>query len=461
MTMGEIEEATDGRLVHGARNAVVRGLSTDSRTLKRGDLFVALCGANHDGHDHLKEVQEKGAGAVVIQKERKAEGNVLRVKDTLRALGDIAHYWRKKFLLRVVGVTGSNGKTTAKDMVAAVLASKYRTLKTEGNFNNLIGLPLTIGRLKGNEDAAVLEMGMNHFGEIDRLAEIAEPSVALITNVGRAHLEGLGGLAGVAKAKAEILGRLPRGGAAVLPADNRFFPYLKKRAKSAGAKVISFGFTKDADFRAMDASLDDLKGLRFRAKFKGRTAPISLPIVGRHNILNALAALAVGDVCGVPIGRMRVALRSFHGGAKRMEIVQLPKKVSVINDCYNANPDSMAAALDFLKEASERRRSVAVLGDMLELGAHAAKSHRETGERAARAGVSLLFAVGPHAEDVVQGARSAGLERTRGLAFRTAEEGIPTIRSLLRAGDLVLVKGSRGMKMERVTEALKGKGKIH
>lgn len=444
----------------GSTKDVVTGVSTDSRSIQRGDLFVALRGERHDGHDHLEEVRRKGAIAAIVDRGVKSRmKNLVRTKDTLRALGDLAHDWRKRFPIPVVAVTGSNGKTTVKDLIARVLATKYRVLKTEGNFNNLIGLPLTIFRIKGDEEIAVLEMGMNRPGEIDRLAEIASPKVGVVTNVARAHLEGLGGLVGVARAKGELLDRLVPGGVAVLNRDDRFFEPMKKRALRHGARVASFGTGRGSDYRVLRSNIEGLRGIRFAANLKGRKASFRMSTAGRHNVSNALAALAVADQFGVPINRMRRALGGFRPSAKRMEMVRLPKGIRVINDSYNANPDSMTASLRLLQDlgrgGSVRTRTVAILGDMFELGRQAPALHREVGREAAECGVTLLFAVGSHAKEMVAAARRAGLSAASSLPFSTVESSLPVIRSFLKSGDLVLVKGSRGMKMERVTEDLK------
>ncbi|HSA60526.1 MAG TPA: UDP-N-acetylmuramoyl-tripeptide--D-alanyl-D-alanine ligase [bacterium] len=470
LTVGEILNAVGGRLVAGDPDEAATGVSTDSRALQAGDLFVALKGERHDGHQYLADVFAKGAAAAIVQEGAEEPNpdfrNLIEVRDTLTALGDLAHFWRRRFPIPVVAITGSNGKTTAKDMTAAVLAAAYRVLKTEGNFNNLIGLPLTLFRLRPEHEMAVVEMGMNRLGEIDRLAEIASPSVGVVTTVARAHLEGLGGLANVARAKGELIARLPEGGLAVLNADasggGRFTPEFARAARRRGARAATFGLSPKADYRAIRVKAEGLKGVRFDARVVGKkwgkTAAFSLGVPGRHNVSNALAAIAVGDRFDVPVSKMRSALSRFHAGSKRMEIVRLAKGIDVVNDCYNANPDSTEASLHFLKELGPRRRRVAVLGEMLELGRWAASCHREVGGAAARSGVKLLFAVGPHAEDLVKGARRAGLAKSSSFSFGQVEESLPMIRSLLKAKDVVLVKGSRGMKMERVTEDLMGRG---
>jgi UDP-N-acetylmuramoyl-tripeptide--D-alanyl-D-alanine ligase len=463
LALEDILKATSGRLASFATEEVIGGVSTDSRNVQPGDLFVALKGERHDGHQYLGDVFAKGAVAALVQEgvESVSAGfkNIIEVADTLKALGDLARFWRRRFAIPVVGITGSNGKTTAKEMTAAVLGAKYRVLKTEGNFNNLIGLPLTLFRLKGEEEMAVVEMGMNRLGEIDRLAEIAEPQAGLVTTVARAHLEGLGGLSNVARAKGELLARLPEGGLAVLNADAPFAASLAKTARSRKAKVVTFGIQKAADCRATSVQTEGLKGVRFSARVGGKRHSFRLGIPGRHNVYNALAALVIGEHFQVPAKKMKSALAKFHAGSKRMEVVRLPKGIDVINDCYNANPDSTEASLTFLKDLGRSRRRIAVLGEMLELGRWAARSHREVGGVAAKSGVKVLFAVGPHAPDLVRGARASGLSKACAFSFGDVEESLPVIKSLLKPKDIVLVKGSRGMRMERITSALAAGGK--
>ncbi|HEX5037228.1 MAG TPA: UDP-N-acetylmuramoyl-tripeptide--D-alanyl-D-alanine ligase [bacterium] len=459
----DILKATGGRLASPATEDFIEGVSTDSRTVQPGDLFVALKGDRHDGHQYLGDVFAQGAVAAIVQEGVESVSanfkNIVEVPDTLKALGDLACFWRRRFSITVVGITGSNGKTTAKEMTAAVLSAKYRVLKTEGNFNNLIGLPLTLFRLKGDEEMAVVEMGMNRLGEIDRLAQIAEPQVGLVTSVARAHLEGLGGLSNVARAKGELIGRLPEGGLAVLNADAPFAPQLAKTARGRKAKVVTFGVDKPATYRATGVKTEGLKGVRFTARVSGKRHSFRLGVPGRHNVYNALAALAIGEHFEVPAAKMKAALAKFDAGSKRMEVLRLPKGIDVINDCYNANPDSTEASLRFLKDLGRSRRRVAVLGEMLELGRWAAQSHREVGGVAAKSGVKVLFAVGPHASDLVRGARGAGLSKACAFSFGDVEESLPVIKSLLKPKDIVLVKGSRGMRMERITSALAAGGK--
>lgn len=460
----DIATAVNGAQISGQPDFVVTGVSTDSRTIKEGDLFFALHGANHDGHHYIEEVLKKGASAVVVDRTiNLPPANIVLVKDTLRALGDLARFWRRCFSIPVVAVTGSNGKTTTKDLIAAILSARFKVLKTEGNFNNLIGLPHTIFRLREEEktEIMVLEMGMNHPGEIDRLSEIAEPQVGVITNVARAHMEGLGSLSKVARAKGELLLRLPRNGVAILNRDDAHYSLLKKLALKGGSrrKIKTFGKNASSYAQLLTFSSDPLKGTRLRAKVGKKMGSFAIPLMGRHNAINTLVALAVGDSLGMSPAQMRKGLSDFCPASKRMEIISLPQGIDIINDCYNANPDSVLASLDFLKEISARRRHVAILGEMLETGREASRYHREVGRYVLKSGVNLLFAIGEHANDMIKGAREKkGLCPKCCFAFDSVEAALPSIQMKLRPRDFVLIKGSRGMRMERITEEIQRLG---
>ncbi len=452
MTVNEILEATGGKLLFGTSSDVVTGISTDSRTVQKGNLFFALSGENHDGHRFMDEVYRKGAVAAIVQKplRRRFFKNVIRVPDTLTALGDLAHHWRKKFPIPVVAITGSNGKTTTKELIASLLATRYRVLKTEGNFNNLIGLPLTLFRLDASAEIAVLEMGMNHLGEIKRLSQIAAPQVGLITNIARAHLGEVGSLLQITHAKGELLEALPQNGMALLNRDDPSFSQLKAMPS---CPVITFGEHKESTIRLSSVKRKDLRSLSFLVDLRGKRVSFQLRAVGRHNVTNALAALAVADHLGIPVSKMKEGLQHFNTNSKRMELISLSHKKDLLNDCYNANPDSMKASLDFMKETGKKRRRVAILGEMLELGKYAPTCHREIGTEAGKAGIDLLIAIGPHSQQMIQGAKKEGVRKT--FSFKTAELAIPTVRQEMRPGDLILVKGSRGIKMEQITESLK------
>jgi len=456
LTIGEALRAMRGRLRMGSPDAVVTGVSADTRGLKKGDLFFALKGGRSDGHRFVPEAVRRGASGVVISRpirlhRRRETPSVIVVRDTLRALGDLAGEWRRRFSIPVVAVTGSNGKTTTKDLIAALLARRRRVLKTEGNFNNLIGLPLTLFRLRKNHQIAVLEMGMNVPGEIGRMTEIARPEVGVITNIGRAHLQGLRSLGGVARAKAELLRGLPRSGVAVLNRDDRFYSYLKRQSR---CRVLSFGYRPAAAVQGFDTVLRGLKGMEFQARVGRKKGKFSTRLLGFSNATNILAALAVADHCRIPFREMKEGVARFRSASMRMEPLQL-KGMRVLSDVYNANPDSMIGGLNFLAQIHARRR-IAVLGEMLELGRFSSQAHRELGRRAAASGLSLLFAVGPHARRVREGAIEGRMSPDRTFAAREIAEILVLLRGSLRRGDLVFVKGSRGMKMERVIKGLTG-----
>lgn len=356
---------------------------------------------------------------------------------------------RKKFSLPVIAVTGSNGKTTTKEMLAAILLRNGPVLRSEGNQNNHIGVPLTLLKLTAQHRAAIIEMGMSGLGEIETLARLAQPSVGVITNIGPAHLLFLHDTDTVARAKGELLQMMRPGGTAVLNADDRYFGVL--RALSPG-RVISFGTGQASDVRAENIrQREDLT--EFRLGVPGRSVPVRLRTVGRHNVLNALAAAAAALAVDTQLETVQAGLEDFRPVALRSELREM-KGMTILADYYNANPDSVQAALETLASLRSGRRAVAVLGDMLELGGSAGELHREAGAAAARLGVDLLIAVGPLADQIVAGAVGAGMRRDRAFAAATASSAAALLREHAQPGDVVLVKGSRGMKMETVLEEL-------
>lgn len=456
LTIGEALQAMGGSMTSGSPDGFFHGVSTDTRTLRRGDLFFALKGERFDGHTFLKVALQKGAAGAVVSRSglgplRRGPRNLIRVRDTLTALGDLAAAWRGRFRIPVVAVTGSNGKTTTKEMIAAILESRYRVLKTEKNFNNLIGLPQTLFHLTARDEVAVLEMGMNAPGEIERLAEIAAPHVGVITNVGRAHLEGLHSLRGVAAAKGELLRHLPRDGLAILNRDDHFFHFLRKISP---APVASFGWSPASQIRGDLLRWDDLCGMKLTARIRKAPVAVYLRFLGRHNASNALAALAVGNYFKVPAPLMRRALERLGPQPSRMEAHRTRRWI-ILNDTYNANPDSMLQAFHLLREVKGSRRGVAVMGEMLELGRASLRAHREIGARAVAEGVDLVVSVGRQGDQVRMGARQAGASTDQAIWFRTMETAARRLPLLLRRGDLILVKGSRGVRMERIVEELK------
>jgi UDP-N-acetylmuramoyl-tripeptide--D-alanyl-D-alanine ligase len=460
--LDEVLAATGGELVRLGARTNFPGVTTDTRGLRAGELFVAIRGDAHDGHDFLADAAQHGAGAVLVERahaEQPLPCGVIAVRDTLSALGDLAVFHRRRHRPRIVAVTGSNGKTTTKEMLAAILERAFgpgRVLRTTGTQNNLVGLPLTLLRLGGAEQAAILELGMNGPGEIWRLAQIAEPDVGVITCVAPAHLEGLGSIHGVAEAKAELYRRLRPSATAVVNADD---PLVLASARAFPGRKVAFGTAEGPELAVGARAIADhgLDGTEFHLVVERRDVPVRLAVPGRHNVTNALAAAAAAHALGVGIEAVQAGLEAFQPPGMRMEVTHLPTGVTVLNDAYNANPASMAAALRTLA-ASRGRRRVAVLGEMRELGAESEPAHHEVGVAAAGANVDALFLLGEHAEQVRTGAESGGLPAERIAVATSHEELADRLLAYCRPGDLVLLKGSRGAAMEQVLRRLQDAG---
>lgn len=425
----------------------VRAVGIDTRTLQPGDLYVALRGPNFDGHDYLDMAAEQGACAAMVSRDIAHRLPRLKVTDTRRALGQLAAEWRRAGHARVVAVTGSNGKTTVKEMLAAILGQNASVLATRGNLNNDIGLPLTLTRLQ-DEDYAVLELGANHPGEIDYLSRIAAPDVALLINAGRAHLEGFGDLEGVARAKAEILNGLATTGTFVYNADDHFAPLWRELA--AGRQCLGFGHGANADIRSPGAARLSWDEQGFVSHFQVQTPTgtfeIALGLAGEHNRMNALAACAGAIALGVPVEQIQAGLASLRPVAGRLCPVSNALGIRLIDDSYNANPDSVAAAIAVLAGAPGRR--TLVLGDLAELGAGASALHAQLGEQAQAAGIEHLYTCGRLSAAAAKafGAGAVHFSDRQTLAAYLAEH--------LDAGDSILVKGSRSAAMEQVVHGL-------
>jgi UDP-N-acetylmuramoyl-tripeptide--D-alanyl-D-alanine ligase len=427
------------------------GISTDSRTISPHDLFIALQGDKFDGHQFAFEVQNQKAIAAVVNKNwfdnNKSQGNFVVVNDTLLALQEISCYYRKKFTFPMLAITGSNGKTTTKEMITVVLSTKYEVLRNKGNLNNHIGVPLTLCQANDSDNMAVIEMGTNHFGEIKRLAEIAQPNYGLITNIGPAHLEFFGSLEGVAKAKTELWHYLEQNsGTAFVNVDD---PLLAKNIPKS-CKVISYGFEHKADYQGEYLGVDE--GGCPRLRIKGDE--IQLQVAGMHNSYNALSAIAVGLEFKVSFENIKNALATFLPASKRMEIIR-NKDLIIINDSYNANPLSTEKALMTLAQMKTSGRRFAVLGDMRELGEQSEQFHRKIGEKAAELNIDFLFGFGEMSKHTVEGAKRRGLKEA--IHFEDKKQLIEHLKNNIRQADIVLVKGSRGMAMEEVTAALSEK----
>jgi UDP-N-acetylmuramoyl-tripeptide--D-alanyl-D-alanine ligase len=449
MMLSEAGRALPGRMADG--DVEIRGVTTDSRRVAAGDLFVALAGERFDGHDHVVEALHRGAAAALVAREipDAAPHPQLVVDDTRSALGRLAAHWREKFPIPLVALTGSNGKTTVKEMITAILAvhagGRAHVLATQGNLNNDIGMPLTLLQLRAGHRFAVIEMGMNHEGEIDYLTRIARPAVAVVNNAQRAHVGILGSVEAIARAKGEIYAGLGPAGVAVVNDDDVFASYW--RGLNRGRRVVSFGFSPEADVRGAVTP----EGWRIATNSGAFTyAP---RVRGEHNLRNAMAACAAACALDVPVEAMRAGLAEFAGVPGRLQRRRGPGTSLVIDDSYNANPESMRAALRVLAE--ERARKVFVMGDMGELGAMSGALHAEIGTHAREAGVDALLAIGEASRAAVA-AFGAGARH-----FDDIEALREAARAEAAAGAAILVKGSRFMQMERVADALAGEGGGH
>jgi UDP-N-acetylmuramoyl-tripeptide--D-alanyl-D-alanine ligase len=452
LTADDLVHLTGGRLL--ARSSrPIRGAAVDSRLVTPGELFVALPGERTDGHAHLPQAVARGAAAVLVTRppvDPAALGDVtvVRVADGQAALGAVAAGWRRRFTPLVVGITGSIAKTSTKEAVAAVLAATRPTLRTEGNMNNEIGLPLTLLRLGPEHEAAVLEMGMYVGGEIAELAAMARPSIGVLTAVQPVHLSRIGSLEAVEQAKGELLEALPADGAAILNEDD---PIVARMEGRSAARVTRYGFADSADVRAEQVTSQGLEGMQFRLKTPAGERSVAIPALGRLSVHNALAAAAVGLAAGIDLDTIARALAGGWAAPHRAELVRL-RGATIVDDSYNASPGSVLAALDLLAGLPGRR--VAVLGTMLELGEGHEAGHLSVGEAAGRT-VELLVVVGPEAEGIVEGAQEAGLDAARIHHVPDVDTALDVLRPRLRDGDAVLVKASRGIGLDRLVDALR------
>lgn len=455
----DIIAATGGRLLCGDPEGRCSGVGIDSRQLADQALFVAIVGAVHDGHRFVEAAVESGAAGVVIDHDhvdpmplaawRQARVICVAVDDTTRALGNLAAFHRARAGAAVVAITGSNGKTSTREMTAAVVSRKFQTLSTLKNFNNEIGLPLTLLRLAAGHQWAVVELGMNRPGEIRRLGQICCPEVGVITNIGPAHLEGVGSLDGVMAAKGELLETIAPNGTAVLNADD---PRCLKLADQVDMDLLLYGFSENAQVRGISVR-EEGRGMVFTLVLPGETIHIRLAAPGRFMVSNALAAAAVGFRLGLPAAEIKAGLERFRPAEGRANIVDTHWGLHVIDDTYNANPGSMAAALSLLKSLGRDTRCVLAMGDMYELGPQAAALHREIGETAGRSGLFRIAATGAHAQAVADGARAGGM-RSDAIFIGSRTEILMDFKQQLRPGDWVLVKGSRAMGMEKIVNEL-------
>jgi UDP-N-acetylmuramoyl-tripeptide--D-alanyl-D-alanine ligase len=438
--------------------AVFDGVSTDSRKVTGGELFFALVGSTFDGHDFAAEAVRRGAKGVVASSSAKVAGlarsvPVIFVDDTLKALQRLARYHRCRLGIPVVAVTGSTGKTTTKDMAHSIFAERMRSARTEGNFNNEVGVPLTLLSLEARHEICVLELGMRGKGQIRELAEVARPDVGIVTNVGPSHIELLGSIENVALAKAELVEALGADGTAVLNADCGHTAAMRRRTR---AKAVLFGVEQDSDVRATDIEVLGEDGTNFTMSYGQRSFRVHVPLPGVHNVYNALAAGAGALVMGMDSFAVAEGLSHFKPSHGRSGVLESARGFTVIDDTYNANPASMRAALAVLRDVAGGRRKIAVLGNMLELGEIATEAHRELGRVAVAHGCDVLVTVGDLARLAGDEAMRLGKGARDVITCGTGDEAIAALESLARPGDVILVKGSRLMKMEQIVTALMG-----
>ncbi len=446
-SIAEIIEATGAKLIHGEKNKLVKGIGTDSRNIAPGMLFIPLRGERFDGHEFLSAAIGNGAVAVFTENENVApEGaTILHVENTLRALQDLARYHRRRVNIEVIAVTGSSGKTTTKNLISSVLEEQYSVCKTEKNHNNEIGLPLTLLKLTEEYDVCVVEMGMRGLGQIAELTSIAEPTIGVVTNVGTAHMELLGNRRNIARAKAELIEALPAEGTAVLNMDDEFVAGMEKKAKG---RVIGYGMCAQAMVQALDIEYETGR-TRFTCRSFDEVFPVKMSLVGEHNVYNALAAISVARTLGITSYKIQRALANTVGEEMRQEVIEIDGKY-FINDAYNANPQSVQAGIESLKQYGKGRKIV-VLGDMLELGSAAEKYHTELATPLFNAGVEVLITVGELSAKLAKKAKEYGL---KSMACSDTKEAAQELSNIIEQNDIILIKGSRSIQMENIIKAM-------
>lgn len=443
MKVYEIVEATRGILVSGNKDDEINFFSQDSRQMTNGGMYIPLKGERFDGHNFIESAFQTGAQAIISEKDVNYEDKiVIKVKDTHQALKDMASYLRNHRPVKVVGVTGSVGKTSTRDMVYSVVKQKYKTLKTEGNYNNEIGLPLTILRYH-DEEVLVLEMGMNHLQEMSRLSMIARPDIACITNVGTAHIGELGSRENILKAKLEIINGMKEGSTLIINQDND----MLQTVELPHLNVVRVGKGKEASIQASHIVLEETKS-SFEVEYQGKKEIIEVPVQGEHNISNALIAIAVGIELNISLEDIKKGIQEFKLTKNRMDILEKNHK-TVIDGTYNASADSMKSSIDVL--ANYKKRKVAILADMLELGDYSQQLHEEVGSYVASKGIDILVCVGKEAKYIYQKARESMKDV---YYFESNQEVIARLDELLKEDDVILVKGSHSMNLKEVVEKI-------
>ncbi|NMA95268.1 MAG: UDP-N-acetylmuramoyl-tripeptide--D-alanyl-D-alanine ligase [Clostridiales bacterium] len=456
LTIEQIASITEGKIIKGDADLKVQNISIDSRTLQKGDLFIPLIGENFDGHEFIQRAVLEGGAAATLTQEDIGDLNledvaIIRVEDTLKSLQAIATYNRKRYNIPIIAITGSSGKTTTKDMVYKVLSKKYDALKTEGNLNNEIGLPLTLLRLEAHHEIAVLELGMNHLGEIHNLVHMALPDIGVITNVGLSHIGELGSQENILRAKMEIFDVKRDSILAILNGDD---PLLKYNDWDFLTRPTAFiGKSKHHDLQASNIVQGVDGNISYDIDIDGIPYTIGLSMPGIHNVYNSLFAVYIGLLYAVPIEDIQDALYEFKPGNMRLNIFKGILETTVIDDSYNANPNSMKAAIETLKDLN-RGRKLAILGDMLELGRYSEDAHKSIGKIVANLGIDILITKGRDSRFIGMEAESQGMKRENIYHFDSNKEIVDFLKTFVKIGDIVLVKGSRGMQMEEIVSYL-------
>ncbi|HEY7184933.1 MAG TPA: UDP-N-acetylmuramoyl-tripeptide--D-alanyl-D-alanine ligase [Vicinamibacterales bacterium] len=452
LTLGWVARAVGGTLRSGDPESQVGEIVTDSRTVRQGDLFVALRGPRFDAHGFVDEVMSRGAAGAIVEAGRASGVGLIEVTDTLQALQALAHAVRRAAGTQVIAITGSAGKTTTKEAIAEMLATHRRVVKNKGNLNNHIGLPLSLMQLRTGPDVAVMELGMNHAGEISTLVAIAEPDVRVWTNVGDAHLGFFASPEAIANAKAEILERSSAATVLVCNADD---DRVMSRVRGFVGRTLTFGTVDGATVRARDIEDRGIAGMRARVSTPAGDATVETPLLGRGNFSNVLAAMTVALDADIPLDDVTAVASRLRPADRRGAVKQLRDQVTLIDDSYNSSPSALRRALEVVAKESHAARKVAVLGEMLELGDHARALHDACGRAAADAGVSVLFTVGgAPARAMADGAIAAGIPASAVRHYEKSDEAAPVVVDAIRPGDLVLVKGSRGTRTDVVVDRL-------
>lgn len=456
MKIKDIIEICNGNLIVGDENILCENFSKDTRTIVKDDIYVGIKGDNFDGNTLYVDAFEKGAKACILQGvkidkdiiNKYNDKAIIMVDDTVKALQQIASYKRDLYDIPVIAITGSVGKTSTKDIVASVVGEQYKTLKTQGNLNNHIGVPLTILGLKDHE-AMVVEMGMSNLGEITVLSKIAKPSIAVITNVGTSHIGNLGSRENILKAKLEILDGLKENGILIINNDNDLLHEWNK--KNDNIKVVTYGIENKSNYNACNI-ISNENSSEFDMEIDSQYGEkITVPVGGQHFVYNALAAAAVGEQLGIPFNKIKEGIEKLKLTKSRMEIIKLTNDVTVINDCYNANYDSMKAAIDYLAKSGANRK-IAILGDMLELGEFSQDLHTKVGMEVAKNKIDILITVGKMGKVISNTAKQLGIETYQ---FDVNQDAINEIKSIMTHGDIILVKASNGMNFKEIVEKLK------